>query len=85
MSIEKIGKGDVMYLKRLRELREDNDYTQEFVSKKINMKREQYYRYESGKRDIPLDSLIILANLYKTSVDYILNLTDEKSQYKKSS
>lgn len=43
------------------------------------MKREQYYRYESGKRGIPLDSLIILAHLYNTSIDYILNLTNEKA------
>ncbi|MCI9366098.1 MAG: helix-turn-helix transcriptional regulator [Clostridia bacterium] len=74
-----------MYLKRLRELREDHDYTQEFIGKKTNMKREQYYRYESGKRDIPLDTLIILAELYGTSVDYILGLTDEKEPYKKNS
>lgn len=67
-----------MYLKRLKELREDNDYTQEYVAKITNMKQPQYARYETGKRDIPLDILIILANLYEVSVDYILELTDNK-------
>ncbi len=70
-----------MYLKRLKELREDNDYTQEYIGKITNMKREQYSRYETGKRDIPLDTLIILAKLYNTSVDYILDLTDTKEPY----
>ena len=70
-----------MYLKRLKELREDHDYTQEYIGKLTNMKREQYSRYETGKRDIPLDVLVILAQLYNTSIDYILNLTDEKTPY----
>lgn len=73
-----------MYLKRLRELREDNDYTQEYIGKITKMKREQYQRYESGKREIPLDTLIALAELYGTSVDYILELTDTKKPYNKN-
>ena len=73
-----------MYGTRLKELREDHDYTQEYIGKITNMKREQYSRYETGKRDIPLDTLIILANLYNTSVDYILNLTDDKIPYKRN-
>ena len=75
--------GEIMYLKRLRELREDNDYTQEYISRIINMKQPQYARYETGRRDIPLDTLIILSNLYNTSVDYILDLTDEKRPYQR--
>lgn len=70
-----------MYIKRLKDLREDNDYTQEYIGNKTHMKREQYSRYETGKRDIPLDTLIELSKLYNTSVDYILNLTDEKKPY----
>ena len=49
----------------------------------INMKQPQYARYETGRRDIPLDTLIILSNLYNTSVDYILDLTDEKRPYQR--
>ncbi len=73
-----------MYLKRLKELREDNDYTQNYISMVTNMKQPQYARYESGKRDLPLDTLITLAELYDTSADYILNLTDDKKPYRKS-
>lgn len=64
------------YYKRLRELREDNDKTQIEVSEYLNMKQPQYYRYETGLRDLPSDILIALAKYYDTTTDYILGLTD---------
>lgn len=66
------------FYRRLRDLREDNDLTQNQVAQYLGMKQPQYYRYESGVRDIPTDVLIKLAALYKTSVDYILGLTDKQ-------
>ncbi len=71
------------YYKRLRSLREDNDYTQTQIAKYLKIKQPQYYRYECGLRDVPTDILIRLALLYNTSVDYILELTDEISPYKR--
>ena len=67
----------------LKELREDNDLKQENIARFLNMKQPQYARYETGKRDIPLDCLIFLAKFYKTSTDYILELTDERNPYKR--
>ncbi len=66
------------YYPRLKDLREDNDLTQEQVAEYLNMKQPQYSRYERGLRDIPTDVLIKLAKLYKTSTDYILGLTKNK-------
>ena len=43
------------------------------------MPQPQYFRYEQGYRDIPTDILIALADLYKTSTDYILGRTDNSS------
>ena len=63
-----------MYLKRLRELREDRDKTQTEIAKILGMKQSQYSRYENGIRDIRLDSLITLAKYYGVSTDYILGL-----------
>ena len=57
---------------RIKDLREDADYSQQFVSEYLNMKQPQYSRYERGMRDIPTDILIKLARLYNTSTDYIL-------------
>lgn len=62
------------YYKRLRELREDNDYTQRQIATLLDMPQTQYIRYEQGKRDIPTDILKKLCLIYKTSADYILEL-----------
>lgn len=70
-----------MYLKRLKELREDNDLKQSNIADLLGMKQPQYARYEVGKRDIPLDNLISLAEFYKTSTDYLLGLTNEIKPY----
>lgn len=64
------------YYRRIRDLREDNDYTQAFVANYLNMKQPQYFRYETGIRDIPSDILIALAKLYNVSADYILGISD---------
>lgn len=64
------------YYKRIRELREDHDYTQRELAKMLDMPQPQYYRYEQGFRDIPTDILIKLADIYNTSTDYILERTD---------
>lgn len=70
-----------MYLKRLKDLREDNDLTQKDVSKILKISRPQYSLYETGKRDIPVDLLVALAQYYKTSIDYIVGLTDNIEKY----
>lgn len=65
------------YYKRLRELREDSDLTQRQLAAILGLTQPQYFRYEQGYRDLPTDILIRLADLYKTSTDYILERTDD--------
>lgn len=69
------------YYPRLRDLREDHDYSQQFVADYLCMKQPQYSRYERGLRDLPTDVLIRLAKLYHTSTDYILGLTAKRQPY----
>lgn len=69
------------YYPRIRNLREDHDLTQTQVAQYLGMKQPQYQRYERGLRDVPSDVLIRLAALYNTSVDYILELTDNPTHY----
>lgn len=64
------------YYPRLKDLREDRDFSQQYVAEYLSMKQPQYSRYERGLRDIPTDILIKLAKLYNTSTDYILGLTN---------
>ena len=67
--------------KRLKEMREDNDMLQKQVALYLNITRQQYGLYESGKREIPTNMLIKLAILYKTSTDYLLELTNVTKPY----
>ena len=73
-----------MHLRRLKDLREDNDLSQEKVSKILKNTRPQYSLYETGKRDIPVDLLKILAEFYNTSIDYLVELTDVSKRYPES-
>ena len=66
-----------MYLRRLRDLREDHDYKQEYVASILKITRQQYQLYESGKRSLPIDKLIDICNLYSVSADYVLELKNE--------
>ena len=68
---------------RLRDLREDHDYTQQYVADKLHIRQNTYSQYENGKRQIPIELLIQLADLYETSTDYILRRTDNPKPYDK--
>lgn len=68
----------------IRDLREDRDLTQQQMAGLLNISQTTYSRYESGTLDIPSSSLIVLAKFYKTSVDYLLGLTNKKTPYPKA-
>lgn len=67
---------------RIRDLREDADLSQQEIADLLNVSQTTYSHYECGVLDIPYQSLIILAQYYKTSVDYLLGLTKEKKPYR---
>ena len=69
--------------RRIRDLREDRDIKQKDVAKYLGCSQVCYSYYEIGRRDIPTDVLIKLAEFYSTSTDYLLGLTDEKKPYKR--
>ncbi|MCL2212249.1 MAG: helix-turn-helix domain-containing protein [Oscillospiraceae bacterium] len=67
-----------MYIRRLYDLRIDNDLSQQEVADFLVCHRQAYGRYERGFREIPVSMLIKLAKYYGVSTDYILGLSDEK-------
>lgn len=71
-----------MLIKRLYDLRIDNDLTQQQIADYLKCNRQVYARYERGLREIPVSMLIKLADFYKISVDYILGRTDNPKQIK---
>lgn len=66
---------------RLKDLREDKDMYQKDIAKILNIKQQQYSRYETDETEISVTLLKELAQFYKTSTDYILKLTDETKPY----
>ena len=69
--------------RRIRDLREDGDISQKTVADYLNCTQVCYSYYELGRRDIPTDILCKLADFYGTSIDYLLDRTDEKKPYPK--
>lgn len=67
----------MQYIKRLRDLREDHDLTQEQVAKILGTSQTMYARYERGANEMPLRHLLRLCDYYHVSADYILGRTDE--------
>jgi len=69
------------YAQRIRALREDCDKTQSEIAQLLKVGQRTYCDYELGKTRIPVDSLIILAQLYNVSMDYICGLSDSKKPF----
>ena len=69
---------------RLRHLREDRDMSQAAMAKLLKCSQQTYSRYESHTTEIPLESLIFLAEYYDTSTDYLLGITDQIKPYPRS-
>ena len=67
--------------RRIRDLREDDDLKQWQIAEYLKCSQRTYSDYENGKVRIPVDVLIELSRYYGTSVDYLLELTDEKKAY----
>ena len=69
--------------RRIRDLREDADLHQKDIAQYLQCTQVCYSYYELGKRDIPTDVLVKLADFYHTSTDYLLGRTDIKEPYPK--
>lgn len=63
-----------IFLSNLKSIREQYGYTQVELGKKISCGQDSISHYESGARNVPIDILISLSNLYKIPVDYLLGV-----------
>ena len=72
-----------MYVyQRLRDIREDLDKKQEEIASVLNITRQQYQLYESGKREMPMHQFVILAKYYDVSLDYLAGILDTPRKLK---
>ena len=67
-----------MIKERLKELRKEKDLFQKDVAKLLNITKTGYASYEQGLCNPPVESIMILADFYNVSTDYILGFTDIK-------
>ena len=65
------------YMKRMRDLREDNDKTQNEIAELLGTSQTMYARYERGANELPLRHLVTLCRYYKVSADYFLGFLDK--------
>ena len=65
------------YVKKIRDLREDHDKTQQELADYLGTSQTMYARYERGANELPIRHLIMLCKYYNVSADYILGLTDK--------
>ncbi len=66
------------YLKRLRDLREDHDKTQQQIADVLGTSQTMYARYERGANELPIHHLLVLCDYYAVSADYLLGRTEQK-------
>ncbi len=69
-----------MQFKRLKDLREDHDLTQTELASMLGISQRGFSHYEKGDNDIPTEILIRLSQIYGTSTDYILGLSNQKTR-----
>lgn len=67
----------------VKDLREDYDFTQEYLAQYLSCSQSAYSKIETGKRQLSIDYLIKLSILYQVSTDYLLGLTDYPYRLKK--
>ncbi|MEG0273305.1 MAG: helix-turn-helix transcriptional regulator [Hydrogenoanaerobacterium sp.] len=70
-----------MIYRRIKDLREDKDYTQQRLANILCISRSAYSAYENGANSFPIDILIKLSKIYNTSIDYLLEQTDKPDAY----
>ena len=72
-----------MYVyQRLKDTREDADKKQEEIASVLQITRQQYQLYESGKREMPMHHFVALAKYYNVSIDYLAGLIDTPRRLK---
>ena len=72
-----------MYIyQRLKDIREDLDKKQEDIASVLNITRQQYQLYESGKREMPMHHFVALAKYYNISLDYLSGIIETPKKLK---
>lgn len=70
------------YRERLRNIRENRDFTQSQIGNVINKSQQGYNHIETGRAELKIEDLIKLCRFYNVSADYIIGLANNPISYK---
>lgn len=73
----------ILTYRRIKNFREDRDWTQQYIADMLHISRSAYSAYENGTNAVPIEVLIQLAHIFETSVDYLLEQTDNPVPYER--
>ena len=68
------------YRTRLKNVREDRDFTQKQIGEILNKSQQGYSHIESGRAELKIDDLKKLCEFYGLSADYLIGITDIEKQ-----
>ena len=71
------------YRIRIREVREDRDYTQAKIGSLLQKSQQGYNHIEAGRAELKISDLVRLCKFYNLSADYLIGLTDDPVPYKR--
>ncbi len=69
------------YRTRIKNIREDRDYTQKEIGRVIKKSQQGYNHIETGRAELKIDDLIELCKFYNLSADYMIGLSDTEKPY----
>lgn len=81
ITYNRLKRGVYMIETRLKDLREDHDYSQDMIAKYLHIAQPTYSDYENEKINIPIEVFMKLADFYQTSIDYIVKRTRNSAPY----
>ena len=70
------------YRSRIRDVREDRDYTQTQIGQLLNKSQQGYNHIEMGRAELKIEDLIQLCRFYDLSADYLIGLIDTPISYR---
>ena len=71
------------YRTRIRDVREDQDYTQAQIGQVLNKSQQGYNHIEAGRAELKIEDLIRLCKFYNLSADYLIGLIDTPLSYQR--
>jgi len=68
-------------LENLKKIRKENNLTQLALQLKTGIDQAMLSKYETGERIPTVENLCILANYFGTSLDFMMDRTEERTPY----